>query len=191
MGTALVSEGSSSLVRVLSLLLVVVVACGGPVPVLGEDMPSDLAELVAATLETVEERAPARSDCLAGLIIHHAWQHDDRASYDPDTSTVTLRVPATAPRLAFSLTHEIAHHFEFACPAQLEMRAAFLESQGLDPRTEWFEGEYWEEIPSEQFATAFAQVVTGSTDSLRPIQITDESLTLVDTWATGEFTPEP
>jgi hypothetical protein len=177
--------------RALPLLLFLLVACGEPMPVLGEDLPSDLMEVVEATLETVEGEAPAHADCLPGLVIRHAWRHDDRASYDPDTSTITLRVPSTARRLEFSLAHEIAHHLEFACPDQIQIQDAFLETQGLDPGTDWFAGERWEDIPSEQFATAFAQVVTGGTDGQRRVQVTDESVALVDAWAKGEFKHEP
>ena len=179
------------MVRVLLLLLVILVACGHPAPVLGEDMPSDLREVVEETLETVEGEVGAHADCLEGLVIRHAWKLDDRASYDPDTATITLRVPSTASRLEFSLVHEIGHHFEFTCPDQIEIRAAFLETQGLDSDTAWFDGEPWEEIPSEQFATAFAQVVTGGTDTLRHVSVTDESVALVEAWAEGEVTHEP
>lgn len=177
--------------RVLPVLLAVLVACGGAPPRLDADMPPDLAEVVAATLESVEEEAKAHAGCLEGLVIRHDWDHDDRASYDPDTATIVLRVPAPAARLEFTLVHEIAHHLEFACPAQVELRAAFLETQGLEPGTEWFEGELWEEIPSEQFATAFAQVITGGADSLRRVAVTNESLELVDAWAKGDLTHEP
>lgn len=177
--------------RVLPVLLAVLVACSGSLPTLDAHMPSDLAEVVVATFETVEGEAGARANCLEGLVVRHAWELDDRASYDPDTATIVLRVPATAVRLEFTLVHEVAHHLEFACPAQVELRAAFLETQGLDPATEWFEGELWEEIPSEQFATAFAQVITGGTDSLRRVAVTNESLALVDAWAKGELTHEP
>lgn len=158
---------------------------------MGADMPADLAEVVAVTFEALDGEARAHANCLEGLVVRHAWELEDRASYDPDTATITLRVPATAPRLEFTLVHEIAHHLEFACPAQIELRAGFLETQGLDPGSEWFEGDVWEEIPSEQFATAFAMVVTGGTDSLRRVRVTDETLALVDAWAKGEITHGP
>lgn len=177
--------------RVLRVLLAVVVACGGAQPTMGADMPADLADVVAATLEVVAGEAPAHADCLEGLVIRHAWEHDDTASYYPDTATIVLRVPATAARLEFTLVHEIAHHLEFACPAQVALRPVFLEAQGFDPGTDWFEGDVWEEIPSEQFATAFAQVITGGADSLRHVPLTNESLALVVAWATGGLTHEP
>lgn len=170
----------------LSVVFVILGACVHDGPVLGNDMPTDLVELVDATLQTVEDEAPARADCLQGLVIRHAWELDDRAQYDPDTSTVVLRVPSTASRLEFSLVHEIAHHFEYTCQAQAEIRSAFLDTQGLDPNTAWFEGDPWEEIPSEQFATALAMVVTDGTDTMRRVRVTDESLELVDLWAKGD-----
>lgn len=164
------------------------VACGPTGPVLEEDMPPDLAEVVGATLDAVEVEAPIVTDCLDGLVIRHTWELGDRASYDPETSTIELRVPSTASRLEFSVAHEIAHHLEFTCPSQIQIREAFLGTQGLDPDTPWFDGDPWEEIPSEQFATAFAEVVTGGTDTLRHVTVTDESRTLVDAWAKGNLT---
>lgn len=177
--------------RALPVLVVVLVACGGTRPLSAADMPADLAEVVAATLATVEGEAQARAECLEGLVVRHAWKLADRASYDPRTATITLRVPATAPRLEFTLVHEIAHHLEFTCPSQAQMRGSFLATQGLDPGTEWFEGAVWEEVPSEQFATAFAMAVTGGTDSLRRVPVSDETLALVGAWAKGEVIHEP
>jgi hypothetical protein len=150
-------------------------------------MPSDLVEVVNATLEAVESEAPALTDCLDGLVIGHTWELDDRASYDPNTSTILLRAPSTASKFEFSLAHEIAHHLEFACPAQTKIRAGFLETQGLDASINWFDGDPWEEIPSEQFATAFAEVVTGGTDTMRHVPVTESSRRLVNAWAKGEL----
>lgn len=175
------------MIRFVSVLAIVVIACGHPGPVLGDDMPSDLVEVVNATLDAVEDEAPALTECLDGLVIRHTWDLDDRASYDPDTSTILLRVPSTASRFEFSLAHEIAHHLEFTCPAQMEIRARFLEAQGRDAGTYWFDGDPWEDIPSEQFATAFAEVVTGGTDTMRHVPVTESSRTLIDTWAKGEL----
>ena len=92
---------------------------------------------------------------------------------------------ATATEFEFSLAHEVAHHLEEACPAQLEMRPAFLAAQGFTRDTPWFEGPTWEETPSEQFASALGEVLTGRPDPGRRVEITDEGLDLVSEWVAG------
>lgn len=169
----------------VALTAVLVAACGTAGAVMNEDMPSDLAGVVSDTLELVEEVLPAHGGCLDGLIVSHAWELDDRAEYRPVSQTVVLRVPETAENLAFSLVHEIAHHLEFACPAQEEIREAFLIAQGHPPTAPWFEGDMWETTPSEQFATALAEHVTGREEKIRPVDLTDESRQLVADWVVG------
>lgn len=161
---------------------VLLVACAAS-PVVVDGTPSDLAELVTATLETVEAALPAHVACLDQLVVDHAWELENRAEYLPDTSTIVLRVPATADKLEFSLVHEIAHHLEIRCPDQLPLRTPFLLAQGTPPDATWFDGPSWEETPSEQFATALAQVVTGRPDPQRHVRLTDEALALVELWA--------
>lgn len=177
--------------RRLLILALLLTACGTAGAVLADDIPADLAEVVSATLRSVEDGLPAHRRCLAGVVVTHAWELDDRAEYHPDTGTIILRVPGTAPNLEFSLVHEIAHHLEFACPSQMELRPAFLLAQGHPAETDWFEGATWEETPSEQFATAVAEYVTGQPEPLRPISLTDEARQLVADWATDGVTHWP
>lgn len=171
------------------LLTVLLVGCGRPA-IVAEDTPADLAELVGDTMETIEESLPARAHCLRGVTIMHAWELDDRAEYRTDTRTIVLRVPATAQHLEFSLAHEIAHHLEYTCAGQAEIRPAFLDAQGHEPTQPWFEGESWETTPSEQFATAVARLITGRADPLRHLEVTDEAMELVERWARGDVTHE-
>lgn len=169
----------------LLLLVVVAVACSPPTPRLDSDIPADLARLVEDRYQEINRVLAARSDCLAGLTITHSWEMADRASYDPETATITLRVPATARELEFSLVHELAHHFEAACTAQQTLRPAFLLAQGHPEDAPWFEGETWETTPSEQFASALGVVVTGEADPGRRVPLTDAAVEVVAGWVAG------
>lgn len=153
-------------------------------------MPVDLRELVEDTLSRVADAVPAHVDCLDSLVIGYSWELPHRAEYRPSTATIVLRVPATAPHLSFSLAHEVAHHLEAACPAQEEMRPAFLAAQGHPPDRLWFSGPSWEETPSEQFATAFARYVTGETGPHR-VPVTEAALEVVADWARGTIKHVP
>lgn len=169
--------------RRLLVLILLSSSCGSPGALVADDIPADLAKVVSEALASVEEALPAHHGCLDGVVVTHAWELDDRAAYRPETGTVVLRVPGTAPNLEFSLVHEIAHHLEFACPAQAELRPAFLIAMGHAPETSWFEGDTWETTPSEQFATALAEYVTGRPEPLRPVALTDEARRRVEEWA--------
>jgi hypothetical protein len=177
--------------RWLLALMMLSSACTPPGAILAEDVPSDLAEVVSTGLQTVEEALPAHRGCLDGVIVSHAWELDDRAEYHPDSATIVLRVPATAPNLEFSLVHEIAHHLEFSCPSQRDLRPLFLTAQGHTADSDWFAGDSWEATPSEQFATAFAEYVTGRPEPQRHIALTGEARRLVARWARGSLTHGP
>lgn len=167
------------------LALMILVGCADSDLQVAEDMPEDLGVLVSQSFEAIEEALDAHATCLHGLTVTHSWDMDDRATYDPASSTIVLRAPATAAEFEFSLAHEVAHHLEEACPAQLEMRPAFLDAQGHPEETPWFEGLTWEETPSEQFASALGEVLTGRPDPGRRVEITDEALDLVSEWVAG------
>jgi hypothetical protein len=165
--------------------LIALAACGGNEFQLEEDIPADLGVLVEETFEDIREALHARADCLEGLTVTHSWEMDDRANYDPSNATITLRAPATAAEFEFSLAHEVAHHLEETCPAQLGLRPGFLAAQGYPEGTAWFEGPTWEETPSEQFASALGQVLTGRPDPGRRVTISDDALALVAQWVEG------
>ncbi|MFP3914598.1 MAG: hypothetical protein ACLFWM_06960 [Actinomycetota bacterium] len=149
---------------------------------MADGTPRDLEALVEETMELITEATPSHRACLGDLTITHAWELEDRAHYMPDTRTVVLRVPATAPELRFSLAHEVAHHLEMTCE-QAGMRPAFLSAQGHPPDQAWFQGESWETTPSEQFATAFATFVVGQSDPDRHLDISEGALEVVSEWA--------
>lgn len=170
---------------VFILGLMILAGCGGSDLQVADDIPDDLGILVGESFEAIQEALDAHNACLRGLTVTHSWDMDDRATYDPASSTIVLRAPATATEFEFSLAHEVAHHLEEACPAQLEMRPAFLAAQGFARDTPWFEGPTWEETPSEQFASALGEVLTGRPDPGRRVEITDEGLDLVSEWVAG------
>lgn len=168
---------------ILILLGLLALACSRGGPTLADDMPEDLVAVVESSLARVDEALPPHLECLDGLVVSHAWELEDRAEYRSTNRQVVLRVPGTAPDLEFSLVHEIAHHLEFVCPSQLELRPAFLAAQGLAADTAWFEGDSWEATPSEMFATAVAEYVTGRLEENRPIALSPETKSLVAEWA--------
>lgn len=171
---------------IIILGLIALAACGGHDLQVEEDIPTDLGELVQETFDEMRETLRAHVDCLDGLTVNHSWEMDDRARYDPANAIITLRAPATAAEFEFSLAHEVAHHLEEACPAQLGLRPRFLAAQGHPEGTAWFEGPTWEETPSEQFASALGQVLTGRPDPGRRVSISEPALALVAEWVEGD-----
>jgi hypothetical protein len=155
--------------------------------VMGDDVPDDLRELATGVFAAVEERFPARLDCMGDVRLVPIWEGlDDRARYLPDAAVIELRVPATANLLRDSLVHEIAHHLEFTCPEIAELRPGFLAAQGHPASADWYGGERWEEIPSEQFAEAVVQVVLGGRQQHRlTMPITAEAVAAVEAWGAG------
>jgi hypothetical protein len=148
--------------------------------------PDDLRALVVATWDRFVEAFPARRSCLAPVTVQGVWELDDRASYDPGRRLVEVRIPGTAPNLRASLIHEFAHHMEFTCPEQHDVRAAFLAVQELPRSASWFEGVSWETTPSEQFAEAVVQTVLG-----RPahpaVLIRPKSVALLRAWGRADL----
>lgn len=169
------------------MILVVGLAAGCSRGVtVADGTPPDLTEVVVAAMESIQQAIPSRSGCLSGVTVTHDWELDRRAEYRPETHTIVLRVPATAADLEFSLAHEIAHHLEVSCDGHEDMRPAFLQAQGFDPAVPWFEGDSWETTPSEQYATAIAQLVTGHPDQHRDLSISHKALLVVERWAVGQ-----
>jgi hypothetical protein len=149
---------------------------------LGATVPDDLATVVRATWDRFLSAIPARRDCVAPLTVDGAWALDDRARYDPERALVTVRIPGTAPNLEAALVHEFAHHLEFTCPDQADLRADFLTAQGLSRGAPWFEGATWEQTPSEQFAEAMVEVVLGRAPPPPRIRVTAAALDVVRSW---------
>lgn len=133
----------------------------------------------------------ARTDCFGDVHLHAAHNLNARAAYDPDTATVTVRVPATPVMLQSALIHEWAHHIEFQCPAQQELRAAFLAAQGLPADTLWRPDDdpahtpesAWATIPSEQYAEAAIELVLGRRQIPTTAQVSGEAVQVLAAWA--------
>lgn len=173
-------------IRVLACALVL--ACNGapgaaPALDFGANTPNDLRLLASSTLQGVAEAFPGRHRCLDDVELVGAWELEDRAQYDPDGPTVTVRIPATAAQLETSIVHELAHHLEFACPEHAEVRGPFLVAQGLEADTDWFGGSSWETTPSEQWATAVVEHVLDRLDESAGVKVTPAGLDVIARWA--------
>jgi hypothetical protein len=133
----------------------------------------------------------ARANCFGDVHLRAATDWSSRAAYDPPTATVTVRVPGSAAMLQSALIHEWAHHIEFQCPAEKEMRSAFLAAQDLPPDAVWRpdntpantpESE-WATIPSEQCAEAAIELVLGERPILTTARVTPAAVRVLKTWA--------
>jgi len=125
-------------------------------------VPEDLRALASDTWQRFLDAFPARWGCLSDVTVTDTWgELGDRGAYDPEARLVTVRVPGTGPNLSATLVHEFAHHLEFTCPEQVQLRPRFLAAQGIPAGTPWRRGDTWADIPSEQFAQATIQVVLG------------------------------
>lgn len=133
----------------------------------------------------------ARRDCFGDVLVKADYDLVDRAKYDPRTATVSVRVPERASILKGALVHEWAHHVEFQCEAQTEMRAVFIEAQGMPANTPWrlekgttsILSSDWANIPSEQYAETTIVVVLGERPVSTKAPITAEGVKVISAWA--------
>jgi hypothetical protein len=146
-------------------------------------VPDDVRRLASGTWDRFVDAFPARRECLRSVQLTVAWTYPDRAAYDQDRKLVTLRVPGTAPNLQPTLAHEFGHHLDVGCADSSAIRSIFLKAQGFPPGTPWFDGPAWETTPSEQFAEAVAQVVTGHPPIHQRVVLSPAALDLVRDWA--------
>jgi hypothetical protein len=170
--------------RLPLVLLLVVTSCRPPGTGLefGATTPEDVRVLVTETFDDFRQAFPARAGCAAGAVLEVDRDLEDRGHYDPQTATITLRIPETATKLRNSFLHELAHHLEFACESQEEVRPSFLAAQGFPPHQDWFGGPSWRETPSEHFAEAVVEVVEGRRNLRYGIGLSREALDLVEAW---------
>ena len=87
-------------------------------------MHADLKVLATETWGLFVEAFEARSHCFGDVTLKAAYDLDSRAAYDPETSTVAVRVPGTPAMLQGALVHEWAHHLEFQCEEHKALRPA-------------------------------------------------------------------
>ena len=155
-------------------------------PALGfaDAVPDDLRSLATDTWQEFLEAHPAAADCIGPATLVAAWELDTRAEYRPDSATIVVRVPGTAPTLRNQMVHEFAHHIEFTCEEQRELRSTFAEAQGFSGSAPWFDGDTWETTPSEQYAEATVELVLGRRPHHGNIQISAQAADIVRRWAT-------
>lgn len=180
--------------RSLAVVVVAVAslgACGDvvmepPQLVAGDTVAADFAALADETFGVFVSAAPGVGDCVGTVRLEAALELPDAARYESATQTITVRVPATAPSLQDSLIHELAHHVEATCSSHRQLRPAFLEAQGLDRSTSWFDGSSWEETPSEQFAEAVVLFVLGQRRrNVGGVTLMPEARMVVAEWLTA------
>ncbi len=171
--------------------------------VVAESVGADLEALALETWDQFLAVFWARRDCFGDVRLQASYTLGSRAGYDPDTATVTVRVPGTAAMLQSGLIHEWAHHVEFQCEAHQELRAAFLAAQDLPADTPWRPDDAyrdrladapagdWAEIPSEQYAEAAVELVLGGRPIPTHAHVTLEAIGVVGEWAAGHRPPGP
>jgi hypothetical protein len=159
----------------------------------------DFELLALDTWDQFVEAFKARDDCFGDVTLRAACDLDSRATYDPDTSTVTVRVPGTPAMLQAALVHEWAHHIEFQCEEQKEVRPGFISSLGMAPDTPWrpsapqadMPARVWAEIPSEQWAEAAVVLVLESRHIPTKATVKGEALRILREWAEGMNPQDP
>ncbi len=177
----------------LALLLVAVAAAAtllarrdrAPELIYADGVPSDLRDLGDETWDDFLAAHPARLGCITSVTLEAAWVLDTRAEYRPDTSTLVVRVPGTPATLRSELIHEFAHHLEFTCTEQIELRADFLRAQGFPPEAAWFEGATWETTPSEQYAEATVEMIEERRTHQGGILLKADAIEVVRNWGLG------
>ncbi len=163
-------------------MALVLAACGGPKVVFGANTPDDLRGLVDDVFDRFREAFPAAAECIGEVRLEGDWDLADQGEYRALTATITVGIPGPPSRLSHTIVHELAHHLEAACPTQVELRGPFLTAQGFAPGTDWFAGDQWEDIPSEQFAEAVVQVVLGWPAVHYRMDLSPEAVELVRRW---------
>lgn len=191
------SRARSSGVRSLALILAVAVgmaagatAPGSPRLVVGDSVAGDFRALAEETWAQFLDLFWARRGCFGDVRLEAAYHLDYRAVYDPLSATVTVRVPGTRAMLQSALVHEWAHHIEFQCPAQREMRTAFMAAQGWPADTPWRPqvsnvGQR-DDSPSEQYAEAVVEAVLGGRPIPAKATVSPAAVRVVSAWARGD-----
>jgi len=167
-----------------------------PMPrlIIDASVDQDFAALIQETWAQFLAVFGPRRDCFGDVLVKADYDLTDRAMYDPRTATVSVRVPERASILKGALVHEWAHHVEFQCEAHTEMRAAFIEAQGMPADTPWrleagttdILSSDWATIPSEQYAETTIVLVLGERPISTKAPITAEGIEVIRAWAQKE-----
>ena len=165
-----------------------------PELIIDDSVADDFQALALETWEQFLAVFQARSGCFGDVRLRATRTLNSRAGYDPDSGTVTVRVPGTPAMLQGALVHEWAHHIEFQCAEHEELRPAFLAAQGVAPGTPWrpdiapanMPTSMWADIPSEQYAEATIVLVLGERRIPTKVRVRDEAVCVIAEWATGD-----
>ena len=165
-----------------------------PQLIMDASVGADFQDLAVETWDRFLTVFQARTDCFGDVHLRATRTLNSRATYDPDSGTVTVRVPGTPAMLQGALVHEWAHHIEFQCEAHKDLRPAFLAAQGLPPDTVWrpdnapaeMPTSEWADIPSEQCAEATVALVLGDRPIPTKARITRKAIHVIAEWAAGD-----
>lgn len=152
-----------------------------------QDLPDDVAFLTATTWDRFEAAFPAQRTCLTDVELVLS---DDvplgAARYVASERMILIEIPTSPRRYVESLTHELAHHLDASCGAERAIGASLRAAQGIGPQVPWDDGEVWEERPTEQYAEAVVEYVTGDRFTHADIiDVSDEAVEIVEAWAKG------
>jgi hypothetical protein len=180
-------------ILILLILTSVLSLSPGPRLIPDDSVAGDLRSLAQETWDRFLAVFKLRRDCFGDVHLHAAGDLKSRAVYDPATATVTVRVPATIAMLQGALIHEWAHHVEYQCQAQQQLRPGFLAAQKLAPDTPWQTGyrpaeipeSEWARIPSEQYAEAAIELVLGERQIPTTVRVQEEAVAVLASWASG------
>jgi len=162
-----------------------------PQLIIEDSVASDLAALADDTWSQFLGVLEVRAGCFGDVRLQATRTLGDRAAYELDTATVTVRVPGSRALLQSALIHEWAHHVEFQCQEHEELRAAFMAAQGLPPDVPWrpdvtpadIPASQWAEIPSEQYAEAMIVLVLGRRQIPTAAPVEAEAVRVLAEWA--------
>ena len=161
-----------------------------PELVIDESVASDFQALAMETWDEFLTMFQARTNCFGDVRLRATRALGNRAAYDPDSATVTVRVPGTPAMLQSALVHEWAHHVEFQCDEHKTLRTAFLDALGLPPDTPWrpevLPVNTSADMPSEQYAEATIVLVLGRRQIPNGVRITEDAIHTIEEWAAGD-----
>ncbi len=161
-----------------------------PELVIDESVASDFQALAMETWDEFLTVFQARTSCFGDVRLRATRALGSRAAYDPDSATVTVRVPGTPAMLQSALVHEWAHHVEFQCDEHKTLRPAFLDALDLPPDTQWrpevLPVNTSADMPSEQYAEATIVLVLGRRQIPNGVRITEDAIRAIEEWAAGD-----
>ncbi len=161
-----------------------------PELVIDESVASDFQALAMETWDEFLTVFQARTSCFGDVRLRATRALGSRAAYDPDSATVTVRVPGTPAMLQSALVHEWAHHVEFQCDEHKTLRPAFLDALDLPPDTQWrpevLPVNTSADMPSEQYAEATIVLVLGRRQIPNGVRITEDAIRTIEEWTAGD-----